>query len=131
MIIIKNEENKEIFDRLEDLNKGIEILIKKRAEYMDSVMKEISPYKIGDEYTNIKTGEKTRVEKIYRRGQVGDRNIFEDNSISEIFAAFENGDNTSRYGYEWKCPYIKSEDYENKTQKYYELLEQIVKYQDS
>lgn len=119
---------KDIFEKVEDYNKKIEALILERISYMDSVMERISPFKIGDEYVNIKTGERTKIIEIYRMSSVGGRGAYFDNSIFDIHARFDNGDNTSRYGMEERNPYVKLSDYENKTDLYYKKLEDLARY---
>lgn len=124
---IDESKHKDILDKVDDYGNRIKRLAIERRKYMDSVMEEVSPYKIGDEYVNAKTGERTKVLDLYRGSSVGhSSDIFADNSIRDIHARFDNGDNTSRYGY---CnPYIKAIDYDNKTDLYYKKLEDLVMY---
>ena len=118
----------DIFRRVEDYNEKIEALIAERTAYMNSVMEYISPFKIGDEYVNVKTGDHTKVIEIYRMSSVGGREAYFDDSIFDIHARFDNGDNTSRYGIEGRNPYVKLSDYENKTDLYYKKLEDLERY---
>lgn len=119
---------RKIFEKVEDYNKKIEQLISDRTEYMNSIMDQISPFKIGEEYINIATGEHTKVSEIYRMSSVGSLDSYFDNSVSDIHAMFENGDNTSRFETEERNPYIKLSDYKNKTRLYYKKLEDLVRY---
>ena len=119
---------RKIFEKVEDYNEKIEQLISERTGYMNSIMDQISPFKIGEEYVNIKTGERTKVSGIYRMSSVGSLDSYFDNSVSDIHATFENGDNTSRFETEERNPYIKLSDYKNKTHLYYKKLEDLVKY---
>ena len=119
---------KDIFEKVEDYNKKIEALILERVSYMDSVMERITPFKIGDEYVNIKTGEHTKVIEIYRMSSVGGREAYFDDSIFDIHASFDNGDNTSRFGNEKRNPYVKLSDYEDKTDLYYKKLEDLARH---
>lgn len=119
---------KDIFEKVEEYNKKIESLISERKAYMDSVMERISSFKIGDEYVNVKTGEHTKIIEIYRMSSVGGRGAYFDDSIFDIHARFDNGDNTSRFGIEERNPYVKLSDYENKTDLYYKKLEDLVRY---
>ena len=125
-MFINSEKHKAILDTIEDYNNRILKLAIERRKYMDSVMEEVSPYKIGDEYVNVKTRERVKVLEIYRRSSVGHGDIFKDNSISDIHVRFDNGDNTSRYGY--YDPYIKASDYDNKTKEYYEKIENYMRF---
>ena len=111
--------SKDIFEKAEEYNKKIESLISERKAYMDSVMERISSFKIGDEYVNVKTGEHTKIIEIYRMSSVGGRGGYFDDSIFDIHARFDNGDNTSRFGIEERNPYVKLSDYENKTDLFY------------
>ena len=95
---------------------------------MNSVMEQIYPFKIGEEYVDIATGEHTKVNGIYRMSSVGSLDSYFDNSVSDIHARFENGDNTSRFGVEERNPYIKLSDYKNKTHLYYKKLEDLARY---
>ena len=119
---------KDIFEKVEEYNKKIESLISERILYMNSVMERISPFKIGDEYVNVKTGERAKVIEVYRMSSVGGRGTYFDDSIFDIHARFDNGDNTSRYGIEERNPYVKLSDYENKTDLYYKKLEDLTRY---
>lgn len=119
---------KDIFEKVEDYNKKIEALILERIAYMNSVMKRISPFNVGEEYANVKTGERVKVIEVYRMSSVGGQELYFDNSISDIHAKFDNGDNTSRYGIEKRSPYIKSKDFEEKTEVYYKKLQDLLRY---
>lgn len=123
---IDESKHKDILDKVDDYGNRIKRLAIERRKYMDSVMEEVSPYKIGDEYVNVITRERVKVLEIYRRSSVGHGDIFKDNSISDIHARFDNGDNTSRYGY--YDPYIKASDYDNKTKEYYEKIENYMRF---
>lgn len=123
---IDESKHKDILDKVDDYGNRIKRLAIERRKYMDSVMEEVSPYKIGDEYANVKTRERVKVLEIYRRSSVGHGDIFKDNSISDIHARFDNGDNTSRYGY--YDPYIKASDYDNKTKEYYGKIENYMRF---
>ena len=123
---IDESKHKDILDKVDDYGNRIKRLAIERRKYMDSVMEEVSPYKIGDEYVNIITRERVKVVEIYRRSSVGHGDIFKDNSISDIHARFDNGDNTSRYGY--YDPYIKASDYDNKTKEYYGKIENYMRF---
>lgn len=124
---IDESKHKDILDKVDDYGNRIKRLAIERRKYMDSVMEEVSPYKIGDEYVNAKTGERTKVLDLYRGSSVGhSSDIFADNSIRDIHARFDNGDNTSRYGY--YDPYIKASDYDNKTKEYYEKIENYMRF---
>lgn len=118
----------DIFRRVEDYNEKIEALIAERTAYMNSVMEKISPFNVGDKYVNIKTGERAKVIEVYRMSSVGGRVTYFDDSIFDIHARFDNGDNTSRYGIEERNPYVKLSDYENKTDLYYKKLEYLTRY---
>lgn len=123
---IDESKHKDILDKVDDYGNRIKRLAIERRKYMDSVMEEVSPYKIGDEYVNAITRERVKVVEIYRRSSVGHGDIFKDNSISDIHARFDNGDNTSRYGY--YDPYIKASDYDNKTKEYYGKIENYMRF---
>lgn len=123
---IDESKHKDILDKVDDYGNRIKRLAIERRKYMDSVMEEVSPYKIGDEYVNAITRERVKVVEIYRRSSVGHGDIFKDNSISDIHARFNNGDNTSRYGY--YDPYIKASDYDNKTKEYYGKIENYMRF---
>lgn len=125
---IDESKHKDILDKVDDYGNRIKRLAIERRKYMDSVMEEVSPYKIGDEYVNVITRERVKVVEIYRMSSVGHGDIFKDNSISDIHARFDNGDNTSRYGIEERNPYVKLSDYENKTDLYYKKLEDLTRY---
>ena len=68
------------------------------------------------------------VNGIYRMSSVGSLDGYFDNSVSDIHARFENGDNTSRFGVEERNLYIKSSDYKNKAHLYYKKLEDLARY---
>ena len=121
----------DIFRKVDDYNEKIEVLIAKRTAYMNSVMEYISPFKIGDEYVNIETGEHTKVKEIYRMSQVGGQGSYFDDTIFDIHAQFDNGDNTSRFGFEERNPYVKLNDYKNKTDLYYKKLEDLARNKQS
>lgn len=123
---IDESKHKDILDKVDDYGNRIKRLAIERRKYMDSVMEEVSPYKIGDEYVNVITRERVKVVEIYRRSSVGHGDIFKDNSISDIHARFDNGDNTSRYGY--YDPYIRASDYDNKTKEYYGKIENYMRF---
>ena len=123
---IDESKYKDILGKVDDYGNQIKLLAIERRKYMDSVMEEVSPYKIGDEYVNVKTGERVKVMNIYRGSSVGrSSDIFADNSIRDIYARFDNGDNTSRDGY--YDPYIKAADYDNKSDLYYKKLEDLAR----
>lgn len=123
---ISSHEFEDVFKTVENYNTKIEELICERYKYMESVMDKVSPYKIGDEYVNVKTGERVKVTEIYRGTQVGNSCHYNDNSMYNIHARFDNGDNTSRYCYE--DPYISAKDFEEKSKAYYEKLENFIKF---
>lgn len=116
---------KDIFEKVEDYNKKIEALILERTAYMNSVMERISPFNVGEEYANVKTGERAKVIEVYRMSSVGGRGAYFDDSIFDIHARFGNGDNTSRYGIEERNPYIKSKDFDDKSELYYKKLQDL------
>lgn len=116
----------DFFDKVDDYNRRISQLIFERQQFMDSIMDTISPFKVGEEYVNVKTEERVKVTEIYRGSTVGFGKGYHDDSISDIHARFDNGDNTSRYGY--YDPYIKASDYDNKTKEYYEKLEEYIRF---
>lgn len=118
----------DIFEKVEDYNKKIEALILERMAYMNSVMERISPFNVGDEYVNVETGECAKVIEVYRMSSVGGRGAYFDDSISDIHARFDNGDNTSRYGIEERNPYIKSKDFKDKSELYYKKLQDLSRY---
>ena len=116
---------KDIFEKVEDYNNKIEALILERTAYMNSVMERISPFNVGEEYVNVKTGERAKVIEVYRMSSVGGRGAYFDDSIFDIHARFDNGDNTSRYGIEERNPYIKSKDFDDKSELYYKKLQDL------
>lgn len=118
----------DIFDKVRDFNERIEQLISERQNFMDSVMEEVSPFKVGEEYVNIRTGERVKVSKIYRGSSVGTGLRYYDDSLCDIHARFDNGDNTSRYGIEPKNPYIKAEYYDNNSELFYKKLKDLARY---
>lgn len=124
---VSEKDHQEIFDKLNKINEKIAELLIQRVKYMDSVMEEVSPFAVGDEYVNIRTGEHVKVTEIYRGSSVGHGDISKDDSLSNIHCYFNNGDNTSRYCYEWKNPYIKLQDYQEKNEKYMNKLEWLAK----
>ena len=116
---------KDIFEKVEDYNKKIEALILERTAHMNSVMERISPFNVGEEYVNVKTGERAKVIEVYRMSSVGGRGAYFDDSIFDIHARFGNVDNTSRYGIEERNPYIKSKDFDDKSELYYKKLQDL------
>lgn len=122
---VSEKDHQEIFDKLNKMNEEIAELLMQRIKYMDSVMEKVSPFAVGDEYVNVKTGECVKVTEIYRGSSVGCADIYKDGSLLDIHCYFDNGENTSCYGYEWCNPYIKLKDYQEKNEVYINKLEDL------
>ena len=121
-----NKEN--LREKLQELTLKIKDAVSDRTLFLDENMKHFAEFQIGDKVYNCKNGQIGICTEHYRYHQC---NYEYDNSLSTNCKIKEPIgvnfiDNTSRFA--GGHPWVKLEDYENKTEKYYHKLEMLARF---